>query len=122
MRVLIADDEPLARRALVQLLAGHADVELAPEGAVRAQVRGPLLVVQGVEGVGWDEVARIRLADDEVRNGLVLEVDRDLAVVQVLEGTDGIGPADDAVSFGGSPMRVESSTLCARCLPDRAGG
>ena len=22
----------------------------------------------------------------------------------------------------GSPMRVESSTLCARCLPDRAGG
>ncbi|HEX7744818.1 MAG TPA: V-type ATP synthase subunit B [Micromonosporaceae bacterium] len=71
-----------------------------------AQVRGPLLVVQGVEGVGWDEVARIRLADDEVRNGLVLEVDRDLAVVQVLEGTDGIDPADVAVSFGGSPMRV----------------
>ena len=22
----------------------------------------------------------------------------------------------------GSPMRVESSDLCARCLPDRAGG
>lgn len=25
------------------------------------QVRGPLLVVRGVQGVGWDEFARIRL-------------------------------------------------------------
>jgi V/A-type H+/Na+-transporting ATPase subunit B len=70
------------------------------------QVRGPLLVVQGVAGVGWDEFARIRLGDGELRHGLVLEVDRDLAVVQVLEGTDGIDPADVSVSFDGSPLRV----------------
>jgi two-component system, LytTR family, response regulator len=31
MRVLIVDDEPLARRRLVQLLAAHADVEIAGE-------------------------------------------------------------------------------------------
>ncbi|MFN3387737.1 MAG: LytR/AlgR family response regulator transcription factor [Allosphingosinicella sp.] len=31
MRVLIVDDEPLARRRLVQLLAPHADVEIAGE-------------------------------------------------------------------------------------------
>jgi len=71
-----------------------------------AQVRGPLLVVRGVAGVGWDEFARIRLDDGEVRHGLVLEVDRDLAVVQVLEGTDGIDPAAVSVSFDGSPLRV----------------
>jgi V/A-type H+/Na+-transporting ATPase subunit B len=71
-----------------------------------AQVRGPLLVVQGVEGVGWDEFARIRLPGGEVRHGLVLEVDRDLAVVQVLEGTDGIDPGDVAVAFDGTPLRV----------------
>ncbi len=46
-----------------------------------AQVRGPLLVVRGVAGVGWDEFARIRLPGGQVRHGLVLEVDRDLAVV-----------------------------------------
>ena len=57
-----------------------------------AEARGPLLVVRGVTGVGWDESARIRMHSGEVRNGLVLEVDRDLAVVQMLEGTGGIQP------------------------------
>ena len=39
MRVLIADDEALARRALSQLLAAHADVEIAAECADGAEVR-----------------------------------------------------------------------------------
>jgi V/A-type H+-transporting ATPase subunit B len=66
-----------------------------------AQVSGPLLVVEGVTGVGWDEFARIRLASGERRHGLVLDVDRDLAVVQVLEGTDGIDPGAVSVAFDG---------------------
>ena len=48
-----------------------------------AEARGPLLLVRGVTDVGWNEFARIRLHDGEVRHGLVLEVNRDLAVVQV---------------------------------------
>jgi V/A-type H+/Na+-transporting ATPase subunit B len=71
-----------------------------------AQVRGPLLVVRGVGGVGWDEFARITLATGERRHGLVLDVDRDLAVVQVLEGTDGIDPGATTVCFDGSPLTV----------------
>lgn len=39
MRVLVADDEPLARRALGQLLTAHADVEIAGECADGAEVR-----------------------------------------------------------------------------------
>jgi V/A-type H+-transporting ATPase subunit B len=69
-------------------------------------LRGPLLVVRGVAGVGWDEFAAIRLASGEVRHGLVLEVDRDLAVVQVLEGTDGIEPTGSRVSFSGEPLQI----------------
>jgi two-component system LytT family response regulator len=42
VRVLIADDEPLARRALTQLLAAHADVEVAGECADGAEVRDAL--------------------------------------------------------------------------------
>ena len=53
--------------------------------AVR-ELRGPLVVVSGVNGVGWDEFVTITLADDTVRHGQVLEVDRDVAVIQVLEG------------------------------------
>lgn len=71
-----------------------------------AEVRGPLLLVRGVSGVGWDELARIRLPGGEIRHGLVLEVDRDLAVVQVFEGTYGVEPAAASVGFDGAPMRI----------------
>lgn len=71
-----------------------------------ARAHGPLLVVRGVRGVGWDEFATIRLAQSTVRHGLVLEVDRDLAVVQVLEGTDGLAPARASVEFTGGPLRI----------------
>jgi V/A-type H+-transporting ATPase subunit B len=70
------------------------------------EVRGPLVVVPDVHGVGWDEFARIRMPSGELRSGLVLEVDHDLAVVQVLEGTDGLDLADTAVSFLGEPLQI----------------
>ncbi|HEY7223093.1 MAG TPA: V-type ATP synthase subunit B [Micromonosporaceae bacterium] len=69
-------------------------------------VQGPLLVVQGVARVGWDEFARISLPGGEVRHGLVLEVDGDLAVVQVLEGTEGIDPGSVGVAFAGTPLQI----------------
>ncbi len=71
-----------------------------------AELRGPLLVVRGVDGVGWDEFATIRMETGQTRHGLVLEVDRDLAVVQVLEGTEGMRPTATRVAFSGSPLRV----------------
>jgi V/A-type H+/Na+-transporting ATPase subunit B len=76
------------------------------EYASVASVRGPLLVVQDVRDVGWDEVVEVRLDSGEVRHGLVLEVDRDVAVVQVFEGTAGISLDRVRVSFLGSPMRI----------------
>ena len=69
-------------------------------------VRGPLVVVGDVAGVGWDEIAEIRLASGEVRHGVVLDVHDDLAVVQVFEGTDGIGTEGLSVAFTGSPLRI----------------
>ena len=69
-------------------------------------VRGPLVVVGDVQSVGWDEVAEIRLDSGEVRHGVVLDVDRDIAVVEVLEGTAGIGTTGARVAFTGAPMRI----------------
>jgi V/A-type H+/Na+-transporting ATPase subunit B len=71
-----------------------------------SEVRGPLLVVKNVSGVGWDEFADVRLGTGEVRHGLVLEVDADLAVVQVLEGTGGIRPGATGVTFAGEPLHI----------------
>lgn len=69
------------------------------------ELRGPLMVVQGVADVGWDEFAVIH-DGDRVRHGLVLEVDQDIAVVQVLEGTEGLDPADLRVTFSGEPFSI----------------
>ncbi len=71
-----------------------------------AELRGPLLVVRGVAGVGWDEFATIRDGTGRERHGLVLEADRDLAVVQVLEGTTGLTATSTRVGFTGSPLRI----------------
>ncbi len=71
-----------------------------------SELRGPLLVVRGVQGVGWDEFAEVRLDSGEVRHGLVLEVDGDLALVQVLEGTDGMRLGGSRVVFAGEPLHV----------------
>jgi V/A-type H+-transporting ATPase subunit B len=76
------------------------------EYASVASVKGPLIVVEGVGGVGWDEVVEVRLASGELRHGVVLEVDRDTAVVQVFEGTTGLSVEDTRVAFQGGPMRV----------------
>jgi len=81
-----------------------------PEYTAVAELRGPLLIVRGVTGVGWDEFATIRLGSGEVRHGLVLEVDDDLAVVQVLESTAGMDPSATSVEFTGSPLRIGVGT------------
>ena len=52
-----------------------------------AELRGPLLVVARRGRGGLGRVRHDPFGTGETRHGLVLEVDRDLAVVQVLEGT-----------------------------------
>jgi V/A-type H+/Na+-transporting ATPase subunit B len=91
-----------------------------PEYTDIAELRGPLMIVRGVRGVGWDEFATIRLGQGErgqatgltarTRHGLVLEADGDLAVVQVLEGTAGLEPSATRVEFSGSPLRIPVSS------------
>lgn len=71
-----------------------------------ASIEGPLLVVRGVEGAGWDEQVAVELPSGEVRHGQVVDADRDLAVVELFEGGDGIDPAAVRVRFTGSPIRM----------------
>ncbi len=59
-----------------------------------------------MRGVGWDEFVRIRLPGGEERHGLVLEVDGDLAVVEVLQGTAGMTTTGSEVEFTGRPLSV----------------
>lgn len=70
------------------------------------EIRGPLVLVRGVHGVGWDEAVRVRLPSGETRAATVLEVDRDLVVVQVMEGTDGLDLEHTRVGFIGDVLRI----------------
>jgi V/A-type H+-transporting ATPase subunit B len=51
-------------------------------------------------------MVEVRLDSGELRHGVVLEVDGELAVVQVFEGTSGLAVDRLRVSFAGSPMRI----------------
>lgn len=80
-------------------------------------VVGPLIAVSGVKGVAFDEVVRISLDDGTERAGKVLEVNGDLAVIQVYEGTTGLGSTGAEVEFLGEVARVDvSEELLGRVL------
>lgn len=68
------------------------------------EVAGPLMVVSGVEGVKYDELGEIELANGEVRRCKVLEVNGDTALVQLFESATGINLSDSKVRFLGKSL------------------
>lgn len=69
-------------------------------------ISGPLMVVEEVEGVKYEELVEIKMEDGSLRNGRVLEVDNDKALVQVFEGTTGIDTQKTSVRFTGKGIRM----------------
>ncbi len=54
------------------------------------EVVGPLMLVDGVEGVTYNELVEIRQASGELRRGKVLEVNGAQALVQLFESSNGL--------------------------------
>ena len=73
------------------------------------EVSGPLMVVEEVEGVTYDELAEIELPDGSVRRCKVLEVNGDKAVVQLFESSAGINLKDSKIRFLGHPLQLAVS-------------
>lgn len=70
------------------------------------EVVGPLMAVEKVEGVKYEELIEIRLQNGELRRGQVLEIEGDKALVQIFEGTSGINLRDSKVRFLGHPLEL----------------
>ncbi|MEO6077261.1 MAG: V-type ATP synthase subunit B [Candidatus Andersenbacteria bacterium] len=70
------------------------------------EVTGPLLIVDNVEGVSYDELVEVELANGEIRRGKVLEVNKDKAVIQMFEGTSGLNVPDTKVRFQGNVLKL----------------
>ncbi|NLY82962.1 MAG: V-type ATP synthase subunit B [Clostridiales bacterium] len=73
------------------------------------EVVGPLMVVEGVEGVKFEELVDIEIQTGERRRGRVLEIDRDKAVIQLFEGSTGINLQETKVRFLGRPLELAVS-------------
>jgi V/A-type H+-transporting ATPase subunit B len=74
-----------------------------------SEIRGPLIIVEGVSRVAYDEVVEVELSGGERRRGRVLEVTRNAAVVQVFEGTAGISTVGAKVRFLGRTLEMPVS-------------
>ncbi len=73
------------------------------------EVAGPLMLVQGVEGVTYNELGEIELGNGEIRHCKVLEVDGSNAVVQLFENAVGINLSTSKVRFLGRGLELPVS-------------
>ena len=73
------------------------------------EIVGPLMLVDGVSGVKYDELVEITLDDGSIRRGKVLEVNDDKALVQLFEGSHGIRMSTAKARFLGRPLELGCS-------------
>lgn len=70
------------------------------------ELKGPLMIVEGVTGAAYDELVEIETVTGERRLGKVLEVGEGKAVVQVFEGTYGLSIEGTKARFLGRTMEI----------------
>jgi V/A-type H+-transporting ATPase subunit B len=74
-----------------------------------SEVRGPLMFVEKVDAVHYDELVEVELTSGEVRRGKVLEAHAGRALVQLFEGTTGIDIQGTKVRFLGRVIELPVS-------------
>lgn len=74
-----------------------------------AEIKGPLMIIDGVTKVSFDELVEIETAEGQRRLGKVLEVGYGKAVVQVFEGTSGLAISGTKAKFLGKTMAMPVS-------------
>ncbi len=71
------------------------------------EVVGPLMLVEHVEGVKYDELVRIRQENGEERVGKVLEINEDKALVQLFNSSQGLKISTAKASFLGHGIQLK---------------
>ena len=73
------------------------------------EVVGPLMMVEGVSGVKYDELVEIHQENGEVRMGRVLEIDGDRAMLQLFESSQGLKIDTAKARFLGRSIQLSVS-------------
>lgn len=74
-----------------------------------SQLKGPLIFVERIAGVAYNEMAEITGPDGDVRLGQVLEVDQQRCMVRLFVGTSGLDLERTRVRFTGDVARLDVS-------------
>ena len=74
-----------------------------------SKATGPLIEVKGVDGAMYDELVEVVMQNGDKRRGQVVEINKDMALIEVLEGTSGVMPQDTKVRFMGKPFTLDVS-------------
>jgi V/A-type H+-transporting ATPase subunit B len=72
-------------------------------------ISGPLVFVENVHNIGYNEIVELRGGDGQTRTGQVLEVNRGRAVVQVFVGTHGLDLERTTARFTGEVAHLDVS-------------
>ncbi len=73
------------------------------------EIKGPLVVIDGVTRASFDELVEIETVEGDIRLGKVLEIGFGKAVVQVFEGTTGLSISGTKARFLGKMMEMPAS-------------
>lgn len=73
------------------------------------EVVGPLLVIENIHNVGYNELVEIVDENNKVKLGITLEVAQNMAVVQVFGGTSGLSLETSKVRFKEKPLELPVS-------------
>ncbi len=82
---------------------------MAKEYLTVREIVGPLVLVEEVSAVKYDEMVELELPNGEIRQGKVLEVDQDKALVQLFEGSSGVDVFGSRVRFLGKGIELSVS-------------
>lgn len=86
-----------------------------------SSINGPLVVLDGVKGVAYDEMCQFTLPSGERRTGRITMIDGERVVVQVFEGTKGMAISGTRTRFTGKPMTLPLSPEMLGRVFDGAG-
>jgi len=74
-----------------------------------SRMDGPLIAIEGIHNVGFNELVEITDSNGRERLGVVLEAANNMAVIQVFEGTMGLTRKETKVRFKGSALSLPVS-------------
>jgi V/A-type H+-transporting ATPase subunit B len=73
------------------------------------EITGPLIFLDNVEDVGFEEMVEITMEDGTSKIGRVVEINGKQVCIQVFEGTNGVSLTNTRMRFTGKPMEIRLS-------------